>query len=275
MTRIGDYNDLITASVEEYGYHLRCDEDEVFLPRPLADRELSQGDKINLFVYSDIRNNLIATSKRPIAKVNEIAFLPVVDVTTFGAFVDWGIEKDLLIPYKEQEVKMIRGNSYLVRVCFDPRSHRLIGSTKLRDFTETDTDKLQEGQAVELLLYRKVDLGYEAIINQKYLGLIYENEIFEPINIGDSKKGYILKKREDGKIDLRLNPAGMDAMQQAQEKILEKLKQNEGFLPLHDKTDPQIIKSELHLSKKIFKKALGNLYKQQNITLDNDGIRLV
>jgi len=275
MTKIGDYNELEVKSAEEYGYHLLCGNDEVFLPRPLAPQSIQVHDIVRLFVYSDVRNNLIATSRQPIAKVDEIALLKIVDLTTHGAFADIGIEKDLFIPYKEQEVKMIKGNNYLVRVCFDHRSERLIGSTRLRDFTESNTAELQEGIAVDLLIYRKVDLGYEAIINQKYLGLIYENEIFEPINIGDSKKGYILKKREDGKIDLRLNPEGMDAMQQAQNKILEKLKQNENFLPLHDKTDPQVIKSELHLSKKLFKKALGNLYKQQKVRLDSDGIRLV
>lgn len=275
MTKIGDFNDLKVVSVEEYGYHLSCGNDKVFLPGPLASQKYEPDDEVNLFVYTDIRNNLIATGKKPLAKVGEIAHLRVVDVTTHGAFVDWGLEKDLLVPYAEQESKMVVDNYYLVRVTHDPRTNRLIGSTKLRDFLSKDTGQLQAGMQVELMIYRTMDIGVEAIINQKYLGLLYYNEIFEPVEIGDYKKGYVSKLRDDGKIDLRLSPSGVDAMTLAQEKILEQLNANDGFLPYHDKTAPEVIKNNLNLSKKVFKKAVGNLYKQNRIKLLENGIQLV
>ncbi len=274
MTKIGDFNDLLVISVEEYGYHLACGEDKVFLPGPLAAKVYHQGEEVNLFVYTDLRNNLIATGNKPLAIVNEIAPLRVVDVTTHGAFVDWGLEKDLLIPYAEQAEKMIKGKEYLVRVTFDPRTNRLIGSTRIKDFLSKDPKDLQEGMEVELLIYRQSDIGFEAIINQKNVGILYYNEIFEPVQVGDYKKGYIHKIREDNKIDLRLSPSGLDAMSLAQEKILEKLSANEGFLPYHDKTAPEVIKNDLNLSKKLFKKAIGNLYKEKKILLLDNGIKL-
>jgi predicted RNA-binding protein (virulence factor B family) len=275
MTKVGDFNDLKVISVEEYGYHLLSGSDKVFLPGPLAPQQYQQDDELNLFVYSDIRNNLIATGNKPLAKVNEIAPMKVVDITTHGAFVDWGLEKDLLVPYGEQEDKMITGGQYLVRVVLDPRTNRLIGSTKLKDFLSKEPISLEEGMQVELLIYKKFELGIEAIINQNNIGLLYHNEIFEPLEIGDYKKGYIRKIRDDNKIDLRLSPSGVDAIWEAQEKVLQKLKANEGFLPYHDKSDPEILKESLNLSKKIFKKAIGNLYKQKKIAILENGIKLV
>lgn len=275
MTKIGDFNELTVNSVEEYGYHLTSGDDKVFLPGPLAPEPYQEGDQCRLFVYTDIRNNLLATGNTPRAIVDEIAPMKVIDVSSHGAFVDWGIEKDLLIPYAEQEEKLNINNIYLVRVLLDPRSNRLIGSAKIKDFLSSDVKELQEGMPVDLLIYRKSELGVEAVINQKYHGLLYYNEIFEPVAIGDQKKGFIHKIREDNKIDLRLTPSGKDAMALAQDKILHKLNENQGFLPYHDRSSPEEIKNALSLSKKIFKKAIGNLYKQKKIKLLDNGIQSI
>src|SRR5690606_7518643 len=199
------------------------------------------GDELEVFVYTDSEDRLIATTLEPFGKVGEFAAMEVKDVTHFGAFLDWGIEKDLLVPNNEQHRRLQVGHWTVVRVCLDPQTERVIGVGKLNPFLNKDFSKLSEGQEVALMVYDETDLGYMVIIDNEFSGMLYRNEVFEPLNIGDKRIGHIKKLREDGKIDVRLNKIGRDAIDENKEIVLERLHASQGFLPYHDKSDSEKI----------------------------------
>lgn len=274
MIKIGEYNTLRIEKFVDFGLYLETEGDSILLPKKYVPDNIEVGDEIKVFIYTDSEDRLIATTLHPIAVVGDFAALTVKDVNNYGAFMEWGLEKDLFVPFKEQKRKMEVGKKYVIKVLLDPRTNRIVGSSKLSSFFEKKNIDLKVNEEVDLLVYDRSDLGYAAIINDKYSGIIYFNEVYKKIEIGGYLTGYIKNIRPDNKIDLTLNKTGKDSVDEAKDQILEKLKSHEGFLPLNDDSDSVEIKNQLQMSKKTFKKAIGGLYKEKLIDLDQNGIRL-
>ncbi len=258
------------------GYYLTDDRgNEVLLPNSFVKESMQPDDRIDVFVYTDSEDRPVATTRLPKLTLGEFALLEVVDRTTFGVFVDWGLEKDLLVPKNQQATYMETGKRYPVYLYLDPSTNRLAGSNKIENFFETDTSGLRPWQEADLLVYAETQLGYKTIVNQRFQGLIYRNEVFSELSVGDTLKGFVKRIRDDGKLDITLQKPGYGHVEPNAGKILEKLEANKGFLPFHDKSDPQRIRQVLGMSKKTFKKAIGALYKQKKIIIEDRGIRLV
>ena len=275
MLEIGKYNTLQVARKVDFGLYLASDTDEVLLPKKYVTPEMEIGSDAEVFIYKDSEDRTIATTLKPYATVGDFVFLKAKDVTAHGAFLDWGLEKDLFVPFREQENKMEVGRSYVVYIYLDKLTKRLAASAKVNRYLSNEIASLQENEKVELLLHKKTDLGFGAIINNQFQGLIYKNEIFSEIKVGDKIHGWIKTIREDGKIDLRLQPVGIELSDDAQKTIWNKLTAKNGFLALTDNSEPQLIMQELSMSKKTFKKAVGGLFKDKKIVIEKDGIRLV
>jgi len=276
MIELGRNNTLKVAREVDFGLYLTNGEEDILLPEKYVPEGSKVGDELEVFVYKDSEDRPIATTLDPFAKLDEFACLEVVDVNSNGAFLDWGLEKDLFVPIKEQQSKMKEGGNYVVKVCFDYRTERLIGVGKIDSLFNKDTSSLEEGEEVNLLIYAQTDLGYNAVINNQYTGLIYHNDVFVPLSIGDKTSGFIKSLRADGKIDLTIRPEGLDAIEAAKRSILVNLRfSKDGVLELHDKSDADEIKLKLGLSKKMFKKAIGGLYKDGKISLEDNCIKLI
>jgi len=244
----------------------------------LADRKLPAncqvGDTLDVFVYVDSEGHLAATTKKPLAEVGDIAWLKVVSLNYVGAFLDWGLPKDLLVPFSEQYHEMEVGRSYLVKVFLDEQS-RIAATTKIDKLLSDESVDFEVGQKVSLIIADRSDLGIKAIINNSHWGMLYENELFRPVKKGQKMKGYIKQIREDHKIDLSLHQPGYGKVISLTDSIIAKLKANNGVLMLSDKSPPEAIYAAFGVSKKVFKQAIGALYKQQLITIDKSGIKLV
>ncbi|MCB0586401.1 MAG: GntR family transcriptional regulator [Phaeodactylibacter sp.] len=276
MIEIGKYNTLKAARQIAHGMVLLDAEgDDVLLPKKFVPEGLAPGDEVEVFVYTDSEDWPVATTQRPKAILGQFAYLTVKDVTTFGAFLDWGLDKDLLAPFSEQAHKMERGKSYLVYLLLDEQTDRLIASSKINRYLELENIQLKEGEEVNLLIGPPTDIGFIAIINHRYRGLLYKNELFRPVQSGAQCKGFVKTIRPDKKIDLSLRKPGYAHVEPNAERILQLLEQNNGFLNLHDKSSPAEITARLQMSKKTFKKAIGALYKQRLIRIEEDGIYLV
>ena len=244
----------------------------------LADKKLSAtcqvGDTLEVFVYVDSEGHLAATTKIPLAQVDEIAWLKVVSLNYVGAFLDWGLPKDLLVPFSEQHHEMEVGRSYLVKVFLDDKN-RIAATTKIDRFISDEAVDFEDGQKVSLIIAEKTELGFKAIVNNTHWGLLYQNELFQPLRKGQKLDGYIKKIRDDQKIDLSLHHPGYGKVVSLTDNILIKLKENDGVLMLSDKSPPEAIYAAFGVSKKVFKQAIGALYKKKLISLDKNGIRLV
>lgn len=277
MIKLGEYNNLCVARDTEVGIFLEDDEEQVvLLPGKFIPEEgLEVGDYIEVFVYKDNEGRDIATTQIPKITVENFEALEVSSIGPFGAFMSMGIDKDLLVPFMEQNQKMEEGKSYVVFMYLDAMTNRLAGSAKLEQFLDNEYPELEEKEEVEVLFWKFSDLGLKVIINEEYEGLIYHNNLFEKITLGDRRKAYIHHIREDGKIDVRLQKKGYAHVEPNAQKIMIALGENEGFLPLTDKSTPELIKQQLSMSKKTFKKAIGSLYKEKTITLEKTGIRLI
>ena len=275
MLRIGDYNRLKVVKEVDFGLYLESDQGEILLPKKYVEPGTKVDQYINVFVYTDSEDRLIATTLQPKAVVDEFAPMKVKHTTDFGAFLGWGLEKDLLVPFREQHKPLMEGDVAVVRVVLDHKTNRVIGVGKLAPFINKNVSDLEEGQKVDLLIYDFTGLGIQALINEEYSGMLYANEVFEELEIGDRREGYIKKIREDGKIDLSLQKQGYGAVKDSTEGILDLLKKSGGFLPYHDKSDPDDIQKVFKMSKKTFKKAIGGLYKEGKIKIDEKGIYLV
>lgn len=271
---IGEYNELEASRESPHGMYLQSSKGEILLPNRYVG-ELKPGQSIRVFVYTDSEDRLVAVTEQPKAIVGEFASLLVKDVTTVGAFLDWGINKDLLLPYREQLHPVNAGDKVVVRVVTDPKTDRVIAISKIQAFIQREIEDLEEKQEVELMVYDQTPLGYKVLINRKYEGLLYKNELFEPISLGETKRGFIKKIREDGKVDVSLQQQGVKGMKDARTTLLETLQAAGGFLPYHDKSDPEEIQSSLHMSKKAFKKAVGNLFREKKIKITEEGIQLL
>ena len=244
----------------------------------LADKKLPEscqlGDTLEVFVYVDSEGHLAATTKMPLTQVDEIAWLKVVSLNYVGAFLDWGLPKDLLVPFSEQHHEMEVGRSYLVKVFLDDKN-RIAATTKIDRFISDESVDFEAGQKVSLIIAEQTELGFKAIVNNTHWGLLYQNELFQPIRKGQKLDGYIKKIRDDQKIDLSLHHPGYGKVVSLTDHILIKLKENDGVLMLSDKSPPEAIYAAFGVSKKVFKQAIGALYKKKLITLDKSGIRLV
>ena len=274
MIRLGAYNNLRVDTISDLAFYLVDEEkDAAILQREGLKQEFEVGDYVKVFVYKDSDERVVATLETPKITLNEYAPLKVINVTSAGAFMDWGLPKDLFVPFKEQFRNLEVGETYLCYLYLDEDSERLAASTKLRKFLEEE-ETYEAGEEVNLLIWQKTDLGYKAIINREAEGLLYNNEIFQNLHIGQEVTGYIKTIREDDKIDLVLQKQGYQNIEPNAQKVLDVLKKNNGFLSLHDKSDPEKIKVTLSMSKKTFKKAIGALYKEKLITIKPEGIQL-
>lgn len=274
MLKIGLYNNLEVYREVDFGVYLTDDEEEVLLPRKYVPQGTKTGDRLDVFVYLDSEERPIATTLKPKAIVGDTALLKVVDVNRIGAFLDWGLEKDLMVPFKQQREPMVKGESYVVRVIFDRVSERLIASDRLSAYAKPGHGDLKLGQEVDILICYETEIGYAVLIDDQYHGMLYKNDIFKPVNIGDKVTGYILKLRPDGKNDITLRRPGFRGVSVEKPAILEKLQAAGGFLPFNSQSSPEEIKEHFNLSKKVFKQAIGNLYKERLIVITDDGIKL-
>jgi predicted RNA-binding protein (virulence factor B family) len=275
MLEIGKQNRLVINKEVDFGLYLDDGYGrEILLPKRYVPEDYTVGEEIDVFVYLDSEDLRIATTEIPYAMVGDFAYLNVVATSRVGAFMDWGLMKDLLVPFSEQKIKLKQDSSYVAYVYFDDKTGRIVASTKLNKFFDTDVSSLKEGQEVDLLIYDETELGYSAVINNKYKGLLFKNEVFQKLKEGKKISGYIKNIRPDGKIDLRLQKAGYDNVDDSAQLILDKIKQNSDYLPLNDKSKAETIYQMLKMSKKTFKKAVGQLYKKRLIKITDKGIKL-
>lgn len=247
----------------------------VLLPNRYVTSEMKEGDVLDVFVYTDSEDRLVATTETPKILLHEFAPLTVKSVSHIGAFMDWGLQKDLFVPFAEQTHKLAEGNTNVVFLYLDGETDRLVGTIKVENVIDNEEIIVKEGEEVKLLIYKKTPLGFQAIINNENIGLLYESELTQPVHIGDYLTGYVKNIREDNKIDLNLNKTGVEIIEPSAQSILKKLQLEKGFLAFNDKSDPDEIREQFHMSKKTFKKAIGALYKSHLIEIKEDGIHLI
>lgn len=273
MIEIGKKNTLTAARQSSVGVYLEDNKgNEVLLPNKYVPKSLKTGELLEVFIYKDSEDRLVATTLVPLVERGTFANLRVNQVSSFGAFMDWGMEKDLLVPDKEQLVRMKEGETYLVYCYLDEMSERLVGSSKIKKFLSNDNHNLAFGTMVEATIFDDTPLGYLAIVNKKHMGLIYHNEVYGRLNLGETLSAYVKKVKELGEIDLSLQKIGFEHVDDQTEVILDHLRKNKGFLNLSDNSSPEEIQARMKMSKKVFKKAIGILYRQKKIRIENDGI---
>lgn len=275
MIQIGTYNNLLIERRTSEGLVLTDGEKEVLLFENEGVSDYETGETLFVFVYNNKEGRLVATTKRPVACVGDFAFLKVVGESEFGAFVDIGIDKDVFVPLREQKYPMKRGNSYVVFLYVDQHNDRLCASGWLGEHAASGVPDVEEGDEVSLLIAERSELGFTAVIDNKYLGLLYHNELYEELEIGEQRQGYIKRIRENNKIDLSLRAVGFDFILESKDALLDYLRRNGGVLELGDKSSPEDIHQQLKMSKKAFKQVIGGLYKQRLITISDYEVRLV
>ena len=273
--QIGEYNTLEILRDTKVGLFLGDGTNDVLLPNKYVPKEFQIGDSLTVFVYLDHEERPVATTLKPYVKLNEFAHLKVNYINEFGAFLNWGMEKDLFVPFREQARPMEEGKRYLVYCFMDEKTNRLVASSKTQQFLDKEEANYANGEEVNLIISHISDAGINVIINEKHRGLAYANEVYDDIKPGLRMKGYIKQVRPDGKLDVSLRKLGVEAIEPSAQIILDELKANKGFLRLNDNSHPEDIKTVLKMSKKTFKKAIGTLYKQKQIEIKDDGIYLV
>jgi len=274
MLDIGRYNTLVVQRAVDFGLYLNPKEEEVLLPSKYVPKNTRPGDSLRVFVYTDSEDRPVATTLTPKAVVGDVAYLRVNDTSPIGCFMDWGLEKELLVPKSEQSTRMQVGNRYVVKVLLDEKTNRVYGSTRLTRHCQKATQDLSVGQQVRMMVYQFSKLGTLAVVDDQFLGMIYHNETFEMLKVGNRRPGYIRHIRPDGKIDLSLKKPGPVSIVGSGRQIMNALKKADGFIPCHDKSSPEKIANLFSMSKKEFKKAIGGLYKQRLIEITDQGIRL-
>ncbi|MBK9720210.1 MAG: GntR family transcriptional regulator [Saprospiraceae bacterium] len=276
MIQIGKFNTLRIVKKVDFGIYLDGGSyGEILMPKRYVPIDAMPNDDIDAFIYFDSEDRIIGTTEIPLAQVGEFAFMKCNSVNNVGAFLEWGVNKDLMVPFREQRKDMEEGRWYVVYVLVDPESDRIFASNKIDKYFNTSIPNLDINEQVILLIYHITELGYKAIINNTYTGILYKDEVFTRLDVGMKCTGYIKKIRPDGKIDLSLQSSGHQKIPDIAQMILEKLTNNNGFLALTDKSEADLIYDQLGISKKTFKKAIGDLYKKRSIQLEVDGIRLV
>ena len=276
MVEIGKVNHLKIVKEVDFGMYLDGGEDfgEILLPLRYITPACQIDEFVDVFIYLDSEDRIIATTDFPFAMVGDFALLEVVDVTKVGAFLDWGLAKDLLVPFREQKNELKVGDKCLVRIYLDDFTERIAATTKIDQFLDNIPPEFEVNQEVALMVHSKTDLGYKVIINNEFWGLLYENEVFKPIQRGEFLTGYIKLVRADDKIDVSLQKIGYDNIDSVAKEILEKIKSQSGYMEVTDKSSPETIKHIFGISKKSFKKAIGALYKARIISIEDQGIRL-
>ena len=278
MIKVGKFNELEIVKFVDFGAYL-AEHDQaatkILLPRKYFDDSWQLGDKVKVFIYLDSEDRLVATTLKPLAQVGEIKLLKCVDTNKIGAFLDWGLEKDLFVPFKHQQNRMVKGQAYVVKVLHDEKSNRIIASDCFSKILPCNVDELSEGQEVKLIILRETEIGYKVIIDRKNLGMIFKNQIFQSLKIGDSVSGFVNKIRPDGKIDLALQKSGFKNKLSEKDKVLEILRQAGGFMPITAKTTPAEIADIFGLSKRTYKQMVGMLYKERKISITDDGIKVL
>ncbi len=271
---LGKTNTLRVVRRAEQGLYLSGGPEDILLPNRYVPEGTEIGDEIDVFVYLDNEERLIATTETPKAQVGDFAWLEVAWVNNYGAFLDWGLMKDLFVPFREQKMKMQKGKSYLVHLHIDPETYRIMASAKVERYLSTDFPSYHGGDEVEVLVWQKTDLGFKAIVDNRFQGLLFDDEIFRSLHSGDRLKAYVKQVRPDGKIDLSLQKKGQKAVHDFSDILLEHLRANGGTTPLGDKSPAEEIYALFGVSKKVFKKAVGDLYKQRLITIEPEGLKL-
>ena len=276
MVQIGKYNTLEVLKKVDFGIYLKGDNnEEILLPSRYVPHNCRLGDKIDVFVYLDSEDRIIATTEHPYAQVGEFAYLQVKSTNRVGAFLDWGLMKDILVPFREQKMTMKEGYSYIVYLYVDSESQRIAASAKLDKYLDNVPINYVPNQEVDILVVQRTDLGYKVIINNLHWGMVYHNEIFTNIEKGDKLKGYIKQIRNDEKIDVSLQPFGYEKIDALSQQILDVLKDNDNYLPLSVKSPAETIYNYFSCSKKNFKKAIGALYRKHLILILNNGIKAI
>ncbi|WP_242916292.1 CvfB family protein [Pontibacter liquoris] len=277
MVDLGNYNELEIAREVDFGVYLTSEDGDILLPAKYVPEGAKVGDFVRVFVYRDSEDRVIATNLTPLATVREFACLTCRDTAPFGAFLDWGLEKDLLVPLHNQKNKMQVGQKYCVYVYLDETTDRVVATSKLGKYLHNEDSQLKENEEVQLLVAGFTEIGIKVIINNAYMGILYKNEVFRDLQLGDKLVGYVKTIRPDNKIDVTLRKPGATALgesSEAGEKILQLLQQGSGWLPLSDSSTPEDIYKLLGMSKKTFKRAIGGLYREGKIELSEDSIRL-
>jgi hypothetical protein len=273
---VGQFNLLRVDRKVDFGYYMDDGGEGILLPKRFVPSGLQVNDTISVFVYHDSDNRLIATTQEPFAVVGDIAALKVVALTNQGAFMDWGLMKDLFVPVSQQLSSMRLGGKYLVKLYLDKQTGRVAATEKIDNQISNEVLTVKEGEKVKLQVYRESDIGYVVIVNQVHQGLVYKNEVFTHLHIGQMiEEGFVKKIREDNKLDIGIGKQGVEKLDDDQLKLIQLLKLHKGFLPYHDKSSPEDIYAFFGISKKAFKMNVGILYKAKKITLEDGGIRLV
>jgi len=273
--KLGEYNRMTVVKRVDFGMYLDGgDEGEILLPERYVPEGCKVGDELDVFVYLDNEERPVATTLKPLAKVGDFAFLEVAWVNEYGAFLNWGLMKDLFCPFREQKMRMERGKSYIVHVHLDKESYRVMASAKIERYFDDEPPAYKSGDEVDLLVWQKTELGFKVIIDNRYPGLAYKDMIFKEIHTGDRMKGYISAVRPDGKIDVTLQPTGRKMTAGFSEALLQYIKDNGGVCRFTDKSAAEDIYREFKVSKKNFKKAVGDLYKRRLITICEDKITI-
>lgn len=274
--KLGDYNTLTVVKNVDFGMYLDGGKaGEILLPAKYVPEGTEIGDELRVFIYLDQDERVIATTEEPIAKVGDFAYLEVKWVNEYGAFLDWGLMKDIFCPFREQKKKMEIGDSYIVHIHIDEDSYRIVASAKVDRYLNNEECPLESGEEVDLLVWQKTELGFKVIINNEYSGLVYQDQVFTYIHTGDRLKGYIQTIREDGKIDVTLQKNGRQQTLDFSDTLLDYIKSHDGFCSFNDKTNAEDIYREFNVSKKVFKKAVGELYKRHAIRLSDEGLYMV
>lgn len=275
MAKIGAVNTLTIVKQVDFGVYLDgSDLGEILLPTKYVPRNSAVGDAVEVFIYLDSEDKVIATTLTPLAKVGEFACLEVVAVNQVGAFLDWGLAKDLMVPFGEQKQRLEVGRRYLVFVYIDKVDRRITASAKIDKFLDHMAVNYQSGEEVDLMIGGQTDLGFKAIVNAQHWGVIYKDEVFEYLKLGSKRKGFIKRVREDGKIDLSLTRPAAEQRDALSQKVLDELNKRGGYVAIGDKSPPEVIYKKFKVSKRIYKQTIGGLFKQGLITIEPQGIRL-
>lgn len=273
--KLGQVNTLTVVKSVDFGMYLDGGEaGEILLPQRYVPQGCQPGDELDVFIYLDSEERLIATTQMPLAVVGDFAYLKVAWVNNYGAFLDWGLMKDLFVPFREQKIKMQKDRSYIVHLHIDEETYRIMASAKVERFLSEEFPPYQEGEEVEILVWQKTELGFKVIVDNQFAGLVYDSEVFQYIHTGDRLKAYVKQVREDGKLDISLQKHGKAAVTDFSAVLLNYLKEHSGRTSLGDKSPADAIYSEFGVSKKVFKKAVGDLYKRRLIVINDDGLSL-
>lgn len=273
--KLGKYNQLEVVKEVDFGVYLDGGEgEEILLPARYVPEGCKPGEVLNVFIYLDNEERLVATTLDPLVQVGQFAYLEVAWVNEFGAFLNWGLMKDLFVPFREQKMKMQKGYKYIVHAHVDEDSYRIMASAKVERYLSKEAPRYEPGEGVDILVWQKTDLGFKVIVENQFSGLLYQNEIFQPVETGMRLRAYIKQVREDGKIDLVLQKPGAGKVDDFSEVLLQYIKDHDGFITLNDKSAAEAIYDTFGVSKKTFKKAVGDLYKRRLVVLEEGGVRL-